>query len=259
MSNTGAHESIDLPRLVGGDAERANGLFGTQDPVGSDEVIIDLTGDELAFDLRDQSRGDAALLQALAAPPAAIPPIEQVPVRQETAPVIEAPVAPRQPAKQPAPVAEAAPVAPEPIQTRVGTAAEPEPERRFFREPLQARRVYRIIRRVDGWSVLKVSAIFYTCVWLVLLTSGLILWGGAVQSGTVDNVENLIATLLGFETFLIDGEVLFRVALVGGLTAVVAATAFSVLMAVLFNLISDLTGGIRVTVIQEESARRQIR
>jgi len=106
---------------------------------------------------------------------------------------------------------------------------------------------------------LKISVIFYFCLWLVLMTAGVILWAGAMQSGTVDNIENLIATLLGFEKFVFEGETLFRVALFGGLTAAVAATAMTVLMAVLFNLISDLTGGIRVTVIQEESARRKIR
>jgi hypothetical protein len=48
---------------------------------------------------------------------------------------------------------------------------------------------------------------------------------------------------------------MFRAYAVGGLVMVVAATGFTVLLAVLFNLISDLTGGVRVTVVEEESAR----
>ena len=38
-------------------------------------------------------------------------------------------------------------------------------------------------------------------------------------------------------------------------SAYFAATGFTVLLAVLFNLISDLTGGVRVTVVEEETAR----
>jgi hypothetical protein len=127
------------------------------------------------------------------------------------------------------------------------------------RSTVEARRVYRVVRRIDAWSVLKISAIFFFCLWLVLMTTGVILWNSAVQSGNVDNIENLIATLLGFETFAFEGDLIFRVALLGGLTTVVFSTALTVLMSVLFNLISDLTGGIRVTVLQEESARRRIR
>jgi hypothetical protein len=37
---------------------------------------------------------------------------------------------------------------------------------------------------------------------------------------------------------------------------VIVASGFTVLMAVLFNLISDLVGGIRFTVIEEETVRK---
>ena len=35
----------------------------------------------------------------------------------------------------------------------------------------------------------------------------------------------------------------------------IAGVTFNVLLAALYNLISDLTGGVRITVIEEESAR----
>ena len=52
-----------------------------------------------------------------------------------------------------------------------------------------------------------------------------------------------------------DGRIFQSFAL-GGLVLVLSGAAFSVLMALLFNLISDLTGGVRVTVLEEEPARR---
>ena len=42
---------------------------------------------------------------------------------------------------------------------------------------------------------------------------------------------------------------------VGGFLMAMVGTAFAVLFAVLFNLISDLTGGIRVSVIELENLR----
>lgn len=52
-----------------------------------------------------------------------------------------------------------------------------------------------------------------------------------------------------------DGRILQAV-LLGGLVLVVAGAAFNVVLAVLFNLISDLTGGVRVTVLEEEPTPR---
>ena len=43
--------------------------------------------------------------------------------------------------------------------------------------------------------------------------------------------------------------------MLGGLGLVVVATVLWVLAAVVFNLISDLVGGIRLTVVEEESLR----
>ena len=58
------------------------------------------------------------------------------------------------------------------------------------------------------------------------------------------------------ESFAFEGAKLFRGAAIGGLVMVLVTTGFSVLMAVLFNLISDLTGGIRVSVIELENLRQ---
>lgn len=124
------------------------------------------------------------------------------------------------------------------------------------RRKLRARKVDRIIRRVDPWSVLKVSFLFSLSLWIVFMLAGMILWTGAVGSGAIDNVEDFITDLFALESFAFEGGQLFRGAAVGGLIMVLVATGFSVLMAVLFNLISDLTGGIRVAVVELENLRR---
>lgn len=119
----------------------------------------------------------------------------------------------------------------------------------------RARRVHRLVRHIEPWSVLKLALVFYFCIWVIMLVSGAILWRVAVSSGVIDNIEGFIESLLVLDNFKFNGDELFRAYAVGGLLMVLIATGFTVLATVLFNLISDLIGGVRVTVIQEESAR----
>ncbi|MCY4666311.1 MAG: DUF3566 domain-containing protein [Acidimicrobiaceae bacterium] len=120
---------------------------------------------------------------------------------------------------------------------------------------LRARRVRRLVRHVEPWSVLKVSLILYFCAWVVMLFVGVTLWNLAVNSGLVANVENFVVELFALESFQINADQIFRIAAVGGLVLVVAGSGLTVLGAVLFNLISDVTGGVRLTVVEEETAR----
>ena len=120
---------------------------------------------------------------------------------------------------------------------------------------LRARKVRRLVRHVEPWSVLKVSLIFYFCLWVILLIAGVILWSFAVGSGTVDNVENFVTELFALKSFELNADEIFRASAIGGLVLVLAGSGFTVLMAVLFNLISDVTGGVRFTVVEEETAR----
>ena len=120
---------------------------------------------------------------------------------------------------------------------------------------LRARKVRRLVRHVEPWSVLKVALIFYFCLWVILLIAGVMLWSLAVSSGTVDNVETFVMKLFALESFTFNADQIFRASAIGGLVLVVAVAGFTVLMAVLFNLISDVTGGVRFTVVEEETAR----
>lgn len=120
---------------------------------------------------------------------------------------------------------------------------------------LRARKVRRLVRHIEPWSVLKVSLLFFFCLWVVVMVAGVLLWNAAVASGVIGDIENFSAELFALESFEIRGDEVFRASALGGLVMSVAATGFTVLIAILLNLISDLTGGIRVTVVEEETAR----
>ena len=151
----------------------------------------------------------------------------------------------------------AAPAAAGPALAPVGPRPVARPSLRDRRTAgrLRARKVRRLVRHVEPWSVLKVALIFYFCLWVILLIAGVMLWSLAVSSGTVDNIETFVTELFALESFTFNADQIFRASAIGGLVLVVAGAGFTVLMAVLFNLISDLTGGVRFTVVEEETAR----
>ncbi len=120
---------------------------------------------------------------------------------------------------------------------------------------LQSRKVRRVVRHVDPWSVLTFSVLFHLCVFAALLLASVLVWNAAEAAGTIEDLEGFILELGDYETFEIKGDVVFRaaVAIAGVLT--LASSVLLVLLTVVFNLISDLVGGIRMTVIEEETVR----
>ncbi len=115
----------------------------------------------------------------------------------------------------------------------------------------RVRRVSRIIRDIDPWSVFKVGLVFHLVLYFVVLISLVLLWNVAESTGTIENVENFMESF-GWESFSFDGGALFKNLWVLGLFMVVLFTGLWVLIATIFNLITDLVGGIRVTVLEEE-------
>ena len=114
-----------------------------------------------------------------------------------------------------------------------------------------------VLRRVDPWTVLKVSALFYLSIFVILLTAGVLLWMAASGAGVIGNIESFMDSI-GFTDFrLLPGQILRTSALIG-LVLVVAGTAGNVLLAVLYNLISDVAGGVHVTLADEDRRQRRV-
>ncbi|MGI8662213.1 MAG: DUF3566 domain-containing protein [Acidimicrobiales bacterium] len=141
-------------------------------------------------------------------------------------------------------------------------APPPGPKRLSWRERkqmgrLRARKVGRIIRHVDPWAALKISLLFYFCVGIVVLVAGTILWTIAARTGTIGSFEGAVGESFAFKkgTFHFQGGRIFEASVLVTLIGVLAGAALNVLLCVLFNLISDLIGGVRVEVIEEETAR----
>jgi hypothetical protein len=185
---------------------------------------------------------------------------------------------------------------------------------------VRARKVRRIVRHIEPWSVLKISVLFYAALFLIVCVASGILWGAARSSGTVDNVESFITSVGGFGNcepidgaadpsattttlapadatlpvdqidpeggdttpdatgvepaedpgddedcregerlvgeFKFEDQRIFQAFLLGGIVMVLAGSAANVVIVLLFNLMSDLTGGVRVTVLEEDPPTR---
>jgi hypothetical protein len=143
--------------------------------------------------------------------------------------------------------------------TMIGPVLETRPLRRpvqFRRQPRpRVRRVTRVVRHVDTWSVFKVAAVFNVFFYAVAMIAGVLLWQVAYATGTIDNVEKFFEGF-GWQTFNFNGGQIFHNAWIAGLFVAIGLTGLAVLMATLFNLITDLVGGIRLSVLEEEVRTR---
>ncbi len=117
----------------------------------------------------------------------------------------------------------------------------------------QVRRVRRIIRKFDPWTVLKVSFVLYLVSSLAILLGLVIFWTLVRTAGIPQMIETTISSIGLFSDVNIipPEEQLFRAAVFLGIAWAVVMTGFTTLGAVLYNLISDVVGGIEVVVLEE--------
>jgi len=250
------------PSTAGPSAEPPSQPAETQAvPTEPTEAVVDATAvDQPAPDAPESLAPPAAM-----APPAArVDPDARRPASGTDPTVMPSPLpvtVPTVPVGQPlerdattlAQPGEAPPEAPYVSSTMTSHGVAPVP-RVLGRRP-RVRRVTRVVRHVDPWSVFKVAIVFNLVLYGVLLTAGVLLWNVAYATGTIDNLERFFESF-GWEQFEFDGGAIYHSAWVAGLFGVVGLTGAMVLAATLFNLITDLVGGVRMTVLEEEVVER---
>jgi hypothetical protein len=91
-----------------------------------------------------------------------------------------------------------------------------------------------------------VSLVFYFIAAVVILAASLLLWYAADAFGTLPSIEKSIRTLFGLKSFKIHAGAVAGYMALAGLVLGVAGAIASILAALVYNLISDVVGGIRV-------------
>ena len=115
---------------------------------------------------------------------------------------------------------------------------------------------HRIVQSVDVWSVAKVSLPFYAAVVAVVVGIGVVFWALLVGAGATGDFERFIVEDVGYANFEFLPDQMFRAAVTGGLILVVVGTASNILLAVLFNILSDMIGGVRLITVERPIRRR---
>lgn len=112
------------------------------------------------------------------------------------------------------------------------------------------------IRRIDPWSTLKVSlllsvALFF--VWMIAVAFlYLVLGGMGVWAKLNSNVGDLLNNTSGSSGELVSSGTIFGGAVLIGLVNIVLLTAMATIAAFVYNLATDLIGGIEVTLADRD-------
>jgi len=104
-----------------------------------------------------------------------------------------------------------------------------------------------VIRKVGPWSVFKLSLLFYFCVMLVILLALGMLYSVLGAVGAIDSITRLARDLFADQSFEIHGGWIFTRLTLIGIAMVLIWSLINVFVAFLYNLISDVLGGIEVT------------
>jgi hypothetical protein len=113
-----------------------------------------------------------------------------------------------------------------------------------------ARQTRVVIRRVQPWSVFKFSLLFYFCLMLVFLFALLILYWVLSVLGVLDSLANVLHEV-GFGpkqgTFQFHSFWIFSRLFLIGVVGVLVWSFVNLFVTLLYNLVSDVVGGIQVT------------
>jgi hypothetical protein len=160
--------------------------------------------------------------------------------------------------EQPAPIPAKAPSTVATSMTPPAPAALIQPSSSPKLRRQASRRTRVVIRRVGPLSVLKFSLIFSFCAMLIVYFALLIIFLILKAAGAIDSLEKILGYVFGNGTSTrgptpvqIDGAQLFTWLFFAGCVFAAAWSVISVFIALLYNLISDIVGGIEVTLAEK--------
>lgn len=137
---------------------------------------------------------------------------------------------------------------------RVPPAAAPSAQSRSVRVP---RRTSLQLKRLDPWSVLKISLVLSVCGFLVWLVAVGVLYGVLAGMGVWDQINGTYSDLTSannpqLNAQLISGGRVFGVAFVIGLVNIVLMTALATVGSLVYNIAADFVGGVEVTLSEPD-------
>ena len=117
------------------------------------------------------------------------------------------------------------------------------------------RRARLTVKRIDPWSTLKFAFVYSLAGLVILLVAVIALYAIVDAMGVLDSIRSFLRDVEGSNggssilVWLSFGRI-FSVALIVGLINVVLFTAFATLTAFIYNVCTDLVGGVEVTLAE---------
>lgn len=121
----------------------------------------------------------------------------------------------------------------------------------------KVRKARLLVSKVDPWSVLKMAFLLSVALGIVTVVGAVVLWTVMDLTGIFDQVNDLLAQVLGSEGGSFTVQQLISLGQVASFATIIAVvnvvllTALSMLAAVLYNISSTLVGGIGVTLTDD--------
>ena len=113
--------------------------------------------------------------------------------------------------------------------------------------------IRRLVRRVDAWTVFKVSFLFYVLMLGIFLLAGVVAWRVAVPLHFIRDIERAVRTLADARKFVLRPMPVLEYAAAAGGALALLGTVMNTVAAVLYNLISDVIGGVQtIEVVKDE-------
>lgn len=121
----------------------------------------------------------------------------------------------------------------------------------------KVRKARLLVSKADPWSVLKMAFLLSVALGIVTVVGAVVLWTVMDLTGIFDQVNDLLAQVLGSEGGSFTVQQLISLGQVASFATIIAVvnvvllTALSMLAAVLYNISATLVGGIGVTLTDD--------
>lgn len=117
--------------------------------------------------------------------------------------------------------------------------------RRRRRRPARTR-TRATIRHVDIATVIRVSLLFWLVILVALVVASLLLWVFADAFGSLPSIDKSIRTLFSLKSFELHPGMVAEYTAAFGVVLAVAGMLGTIILALIYNLIADVVGGVRV-------------